>query len=73
MARRTPLGWTQRKLAEQTGTTQARISQIEAGFEGKIKASEISSRSALHLSAIYFCFEIKQLDFQLSAAHSILL
>ncbi|MFB5761553.1 helix-turn-helix domain-containing protein [Paenibacillus medicaginis] len=34
LARRTALGWTQRKLAEQAGTTQARISQIEAGFEG---------------------------------------
>lgn len=34
LARRTALGWSQRKLAEEAGTTQARISQIEAGFEG---------------------------------------
>ncbi|MDY7989882.1 helix-turn-helix domain-containing protein [Paenibacillus polymyxa] len=34
LARRLALGWSQRKLAEQAGTTQARISQIEAGFEG---------------------------------------
>ncbi|MNN45939.1 antitoxin HipB [compost metagenome] len=34
LARRMALGWTQRELAKQAGTTQARISQIEAGFEG---------------------------------------
>lgn len=34
LAQRMVLGWTQRRLAEEAGTTQARISQIEAGFEG---------------------------------------
>lgn len=34
LARRTALGWTQQMLAKQAGTTQARISQIEAGFDG---------------------------------------
>lgn len=34
LTRRTSLGWTQQVLAKQAGTTQARISQIEAGFEG---------------------------------------
>lgn len=33
LTRRVDLGWTQQNLARQAGTTQARISQIEAGFE----------------------------------------
>jgi len=34
LARRLQLGWTQQELAKKAGTTQARISLIEAGGEG---------------------------------------
>ncbi|OPH53389.1 hypothetical protein BC351_05865 [Paenibacillus ferrarius] len=34
MARRIQLGWSQKELAEAAGTTQPRISQIEAAYDG---------------------------------------
>jgi transcriptional regulator with XRE-family HTH domain len=34
MARRIQLGWSQKQLAEASGTTQARISLIESGDAG---------------------------------------
>lgn len=52
LVRRSALGWTQRELAKQAGTTQARISQIEAGFEG-IKMET--------LNKVFYALGLKQL------------
>lgn len=62
-AQRLVLGWTQRNLAEKAGTTQARISQIEAGFEG-IKMET--------LNKVFKALGLKQLNslFQEEAATS---
>lgn len=52
MARRIHLGWSQRQLAEAAGTNQARISQIESGYEGVKMGTIDKVFKALGLSQI---------------------
>lgn len=63
IARRMQLNWTQTELAKEAQTTQARISQIESGYEG-VKIGTIDKVfKALGLQSIQTNYKQNTLNF----------